>query len=62
MIRNAALAFLLLGDLVAWPAFGQDDLLTRAQQLFKPIPTAPPELRRKPEHPREGRTRKDALL
>ena len=43
MIRNAALAFLLLGDLVAWPAFGQDDLLTRAQQLFKPIPTAPPE-------------------
>ena len=44
MNRNAALAFLLLGDLVAWPAFGQDDLLTRAQQLFKPIPTAPPEL------------------
>ena len=43
MNRNAALAFLLLGDLVAWPAFGQDDLLTRAQQLFKPIPTAPPE-------------------
>jgi cytochrome c peroxidase len=44
MNRNAALAFLLLGDLVAWPAFGQDDLLTRAQQLFQPIPTAPPEL------------------
>ena len=44
MNRNAALALLLLGDLVAWPAFGQDDLLTRAQQLFQPIPTAPPEL------------------
>jgi cytochrome c peroxidase len=44
MIRNAALAFVLLGELVAWPAFGQDDLSTRAQQLFKPVPTAPPEL------------------
>src|SRR5512135_3836252 len=44
MIRNAALAFVLLGDLFAWPAFGQDDLSTRAQQLFKPVPTAPPEL------------------
>ena len=44
MNRNAALAFLLLGDLVAWPAFAQDDLLTRAQQLFQSIPTAPPEL------------------
>ena len=44
MIRNAALALVFLGDLVAWPAFAQDDLSTRAQQLFKPVPTAPPEL------------------
>ena len=44
MIRNAALAFVLLGGLVAWPVFAQDDLSTRAQQLFKPVPTAPPEL------------------
>ena len=44
MIRNAAFAFILLGYFVARPAFAQDDLSNRAQQLFQPIPTAPPEL------------------
>ena len=51
MIRNAALAFLLLSDLIAWPAFGQDDLSTKAQQLFQPIPSAPPELAGNPSTP-----------
>src|SRR5512135_1698572 len=44
MIRNAALAFVLLGDLFAWPAFGQDDLLAKAKEQFQPIPTTPPDL------------------
>ena len=51
MIRNAALAFLFLSDVVAWPVFAQDDLSTRAQQLFLPIPTAPPELAGNPSTP-----------
>jgi hypothetical protein len=62
MIRNAALAFILLGNLVAWPAFGEDDLSIRAQHLFLPIPNTPPELAGNPSTPALGRTRKDALL
>ena len=51
MIRNAALALGLFGALSAWPAFAQDDLSTRAQQLFQPIPTTPPELPGNPSMP-----------
>ena len=51
MIRNAALALVILGDLVAFPVCAQDDLLIRAQQLFSPIPTAPPELPGNPSTP-----------
>ena len=51
MIRNAALALVILGDLVAFPVCAQDDLLIRAQQLFSPIPTAPPELPGNPSAP-----------
>jgi cytochrome c peroxidase len=50
-MRNAALAFVILGDLVAWPVFAQDDLSTRAQQLFLPIPAVPPELAGNPSTP-----------
>jgi cytochrome c peroxidase len=51
VIRNAALALVILGDLVAFPVCAQDDLLIRAQQLFSPIPTAPPELPGNPSTP-----------
>ena len=51
MMRNAALAFVILGDLVAWPVFAQDELSTRAQQLFLPIPAVPPELAGNPSTP-----------
>ncbi len=51
MIRNAALALVILGDLVAWPVCAQDDLSIRAQQLFMPVPTAPPELPGNPSTP-----------
>ena len=51
MIRNAALALVILGNLVAFPVCAQDDLLIRAQQLFSPIPTAPPELPGNPSTP-----------
>jgi cytochrome c peroxidase len=51
MIRNAAFALILLCYLAAWPAFAQDDLSTRAQQLFQPIPNVPPELAGNPSTP-----------
>ena len=51
MMRNAALALLILSDLVALPVCAQDDLLIRAQQLFSPVPTAPPELPGNPSVP-----------
>lgn len=44
MTRNAAVAIISLACLLAPPAFAQDDLMSRARQQFKPIPTTPPEL------------------
>jgi cytochrome c peroxidase len=51
MIRNAALALVILGDLIALPVGAQDELSTKAQQLFSPIPTAPRELFGNPSIP-----------
>ncbi len=51
MVRNAALAFVLLGELLACPTFAQDDLLNKAQQLFQSIPSTPPELPGNPSTP-----------
>ena len=39
-----AVALLSLSCLFAFSALAQNDLLSRAQQQFIPIPTAPPEL------------------
>ena len=44
MIRNLTFASLLLSCLAVMPASAEDDLLTKARQVFQPIPTAPPEL------------------
>ena len=46
MVGDTAVALLSLGCLIGLPvlALAQDDLMARAQQEFKPIPTTPPEL------------------
>lgn len=51
MIRNATFASLLLSCLSAIPASAEDDLLTKARQVFQPIPAAPPELPGNPSSP-----------
>ena len=51
MIRNATLASLLLSCLSVIPASAEDDLLTKARQLFQTIPAAPPELPGNPSSP-----------
>ena len=51
MIRNVAFASLLLSCLSVIPASADDDLLTKARQVFQPIPTAPPELAGNPSSP-----------
>jgi cytochrome c peroxidase len=51
MIRNAAFASLLLSCLSVIPASAEDDLLTKARQVFQPIPTAPAELPGNPSSP-----------
>ena len=51
MIRNATFASLLLSSLSVMPAFAEDDLLTKAREVFQPIPTAPPELPGNPSSP-----------
>ncbi len=52
MPRNTALALIILSVLLfAPPTFAQDDLLTRAQQQFQPIPTTPPQLPDNPATP-----------
>src|SRR6516164_8998927 len=51
MIRNATFASLLLSCLSVMPAFAEDDLLTKAREVFQPIPTAPPELPGNPSSP-----------
>src|SRR5512139_4099606 len=44
MIKNSALALMALSCLAAAPAVAQDNLLGKPQQLFRPIPTTPPDL------------------
>jgi cytochrome c peroxidase len=51
MNRKAAALLFCLGCLSTSPAFAQDDLLARAQQLFRPIPTVPPALPGNPATP-----------
>ena len=51
MIRNVTFASLLLGCLSVIPASAEDDLLTKARQVFQPIPAAPPELPGNPSSP-----------
>ena len=51
MIRNTTFASLLLSCLSVMPAFAEDDLLTKAREVFQPIPTAPPELPGNPSSP-----------
>jgi cytochrome c peroxidase len=51
MIRNTTFASLLLSCLSVTPASAEDDLLTKARQVFQPIPIAPPELPGNPSSP-----------
>jgi cytochrome c peroxidase len=51
MARNAILALLPVGCLIAAPVLAQETLMQRAQQQFKPIPEAPPELPGNPASP-----------
>ena len=44
MIRNSALALIVLSCMCTVPAVAQENLLVKAQQLFQPIPTTPPDL------------------
>ncbi len=52
MLRNTALTLIvLIVVFIVPPTFAQDDLLTRAQQQFQPIPTSPPQLPDNPATP-----------
>ena len=44
MIRNTVVALLSVGCIFASSALAEDELISRAQQQFQPIPTVPPEL------------------
>lgn len=44
MVRNSVLGLISFVCLFAFPAFAQDDLMTKARQQFQPIPTTPPAL------------------
>lgn len=51
-MRRIVLATLpVLGLLMSVPALAQDDLMAEAQDLFEPIPTAPPEIEGNPATP-----------
>ena len=51
-MRRIALATIsAAGLLMSVPAVAQDDLMTEARDLFKPIPTAPPEIEGNPATP-----------
>ena len=54
MMRNAVLVLVILGDLLALPVSAQDELSTKSQQLFSPVPTVPPKLPGNPSITREG--------
>lgn len=51
MRKKILVPFLLLGCVVTFPAFAQNDLMARARQQFQPIPTTPPELPGNPATP-----------
>lgn len=51
-MRRVSAAFLMTGVLLGGPALAaDDDLMSQAQALFKPIPDSPPELKGKPSTP-----------
>jgi cytochrome c peroxidase len=51
MVTRFAAACLILGGLLASPALAEQDLLSRAKQLFDPIPDEPPALEDNPATP-----------